>query len=142
MVKPNRNKQEGIDAWNRREKMNHTTDKNYKSLAISIVSLAVSDIERYSRYISRRSDPKFDIFIQIGDCSCLEDYLKEHEKLMRYLATHGPITRKGLQVAIKKAMYCFSAVTFLKSQLCEEICDIHHEAKDILEKYKGKYIIV
>src|SRR5574344_509174 len=103
--------------------MNHTTDKNYKSLAISMVALAASDIERYSRYISRRrSDPKFDIFMQIQECSCFEEYLEKHKKLITYLRTHSTIARKGLQVAIKKAMYCFSAVTFLKSQLCEEIC--------------------
>ena len=35
-----------------------TTDKNYKSLAISIVALAVSDIERYSRYIEKRKNNK------------------------------------------------------------------------------------
>ena len=120
--------------------MNHTKDKSYKSLAISIVALAVSDIEGYSRYIEKRKDnKKFKIFTQIKDCSCLEDYLEEHKRLMRYLATHS---RKGLIVALKKAKNCFSAVNFLNGKLCEEICEIYHEANDILVKCKRKYNVI
>ena len=112
-----------------------TTDKNYKSLAISIVALAVSDIERYSRYIEKRkNNKKFKIFTQIKDCSCIEDYFEEHTKLMRYLETHSTIARKGLIVAIKMAKNCFSAVNFLTSKMCEEICEIYHEANDIVVK--------
>lgn len=127
----------------RKDKMNHITDKNYKSLAISIVSLAVSDIEGYSRYIEKRKDnKKFKIFAQIKNCSCIEDYFEEHKKLMEYLTTHSTISRKGLIVAIKKAKNCFSAVNFLNSKLCEEICEIYHEANDILVKCKRKYKVI
>ncbi len=123
--------------------MNHTTDKAYKSLAISIVSLAVSDIEGYSRYIEKRKGKKkFKIFTQIKDCSCIEDYLEEHKRLMEYLETHSTIARKGLIVAIKMAKNCFSAVNFLNSKMCEEICEIYHEAKDILVKCKRKYKVI
>ena len=123
--------------------MNHTKDKNYKSFAISIVSLAVSDIEGYSRYIEKRKgNKKFKIFTQIKDCSCLEDYLEEHKKLMEYLTTHSTIARKGLIVAIKKAKNCFSALDFLNSKLCEEICEVYHEANDILVKCKRKYNVI
>ena len=123
--------------------MNHTKDKNYKSFAISIVSLAVSDIEGYSRYIEKRKgNKKFKIFTQIKDCSCLEDYLEEHKKLMEYLTTHSTIARKGLIVAIKKAKNCFSALDFLNGKMCEEICEIYHEANDILVKCKRKYNVI
>lgn len=123
--------------------MNHTKDKSYKSLAISMVALAVSDIEGYSRYIEKRKDnKKFKIFTQIKDCSCLEDYLEEHKRLMRYLATHSTIARKGLIVAIKKEKNCFSAVNFLNGRMCEEICEIYHEANDILVKCKRKYNVI
>ena len=120
--------------------MNHTKDKSYKSLAISIVSLAVSDIEGYSRYIEKRKDnKKFKIYMQIKDCSCLEEYLEEHKRLMIYLATHS---RKGLIVAIKKEKNCFSAVNFLNGKLCGEICEVYHEANDILMKCKRKYNVI
>jgi hypothetical protein len=122
--------------------MNHTTDKAYKSLAISIVSLAVSDIEGYSRYIEKRKGEKFKIFTQIKNCSCIEDYFEEHKKLMRYLATHSTMARKGLIVAIKKAKNCFTAVNFLTSKMCGEICEIYHEANDILVKCKRKYNVI
>ncbi len=123
--------------------MNHTKDKSYKSLAISIVALAVSDIEGYSRYIEKRKDnKKFKIFTQIKDCSCIEDYFEEHKRLMRYLAAQSTIARKGLIVAIKKAKNCFSAVNFLNSKMCEEICEIYHEANDILVKCKRKYNVI
>ena len=119
--------------------MNHTTDKNYKSLAIAIVSLAASDIERYSRYIEKKKgNKKFKIFAQIKNCDSLEDYLEEHKKLMRYLETHSTIARKGLIVAIKMAKNCYSAVNFLNSKMCEEICETYHEANDILVKCKRK----
>jgi hypothetical protein len=120
--------------------MNHTTDKNYKLLALSIVALAVLDIEGYSRYIEKRKGNKqFEIFTQIKDCSCLEDYLEEHKKLMEYLATHS--MRKGLSVAIEKAKNCFSAVNFLNSKMCEEICEVY-EANDVLVKCKRKYNVI
>lgn len=122
--------------------MTHTTDKNYKSLAISIVALAVSDIESYSRYIEKRKNNKFKIFTQIKDFDSLEDYLEEHKKLMRYLETHSTIARKGLIVAIKKAKNCFTAVNFLTSKMCVEICEIYHEANDILMKCKRKYKVI
>jgi hypothetical protein len=120
--------------------MNHTTDKNYKLLALSIVALAVLDIESYSRYIEKRKGNKeFKIFTQIKNCRCLEDYLEEHKKLMRYLATHR--TRKDLTVAIEKAKNCFSAVNFLNSKMCEEICEVY-EANDVLVKCKRKYKVI
>lgn len=123
--------------------MIHTKDNGYKSLAISIVALAVSDIEGYSRYIEKRKDNKrFKIFTQIKDCSCIEDYLEEHKRLMRYLATHSTIARKGLIVAIKKEKNCFSGVNFLNGKMCEEICEVYHEANDILVKCKRKYNVI
>ena len=119
--------------------MNHTKDENYKSLALSIVALAVLDVEGYSRYIEKRKGNKqFKIFTQIKDCSCIEDYLEEHKRLMRYFATHSMIARKGLIVAIEKEKNCFSAVNFLNSRMCEEICEVY-EANDILVKCKRKY---
>ena len=122
--------------------MNHTTD-NYKSLAISIVALAVLDVEGYSRYIEKRKGNKqFKIFTQIKNFDSLEDYLEEHKKLMRYLATHSMIARKGLSVAIEKEKNCFSAVNFLNSTMCEEICEVYHGANDILVKCKRKYKVI
>jgi hypothetical protein len=123
--------------------MNHTTDNGYKSLAIAIVSLSVSDIEGYSRYIEKRKgNKKFKIFTQIKDFDSLGDYFEGHKKLMEYLATHSTIARKGLIVAIKKAKNCFTAVNFLNSKMCVEICEIYHEANDILVKCKRKYNVI
>ena len=123
--------------------MNHTKDENYKSLALAIVALAVLDIEGYSRYVEKRKGNKqFEIFTQIKDCGCLEDYLEEHKKLMRYLATHSMIARKGLSVAIEKEKNCFSAVNFLNGKMCEEICEVYPGAYDILVKCKRKYNVI
>lgn len=123
--------------------MKHSIDENYKSLALSIVALAVLDVEGYSRYVEKRKGNKqFEIFTQIKDCSCIEDYLEEHKRLMRYFATHSMIARKGLIVAIEKEKNCFSAVNFLNSKLCEEICEVYHEANDILVKCKRKYNVI
>ena len=123
--------------------MKHTIDENYKSLALSMVALAVSDIEGYSRYVEKRKGNKqFKIFTQIKDFDSLEDYLEEHKKVMEYLATHSMIARKGLSVAIEKEKNCFSAVNFLNGRMCEEICEVYPEADYVLVKCKRKYNVI